>query len=222
MQSLDRMRAHVEDLQDLGTMLDQSPRKFTISGGQGLRRTNSNWDYRTPPSNRKGRIVAGEDMVDLQRRLRRVQSNDTIGSKATFTTSAAPNTNPHPNLNTYTSGDGNATVNNNNNNTTNLQSSTSRGRALGRTGSALGFRDAEVREDLELAGLSTPQERGSASSFKQRLEQSRERQYRFGTATATKKRSTERWGRVGWFRGGGSVERERGYGKDERERDGWI
>jgi hypothetical protein len=63
-------------------------------------------------------------------------------------------------------------------------------------GSALGFREAEVREDMELGGLAL----GGESSFKVRLEEARERQYRFG-----RKKSMERWK---WEKG--------------RERDGWI
>jgi hypothetical protein len=139
MQSLERMRARAEDIQELGQVLDQSPRKYS------LRRINSNWDYRTPPSNRKGRILGDGEAADLQDRLRRVRSNTTIGSK--------------PNLRR--------------DNSTKSQ----RG-----TASALGFREAEVREDMELGGLGTTGE----APFKQRLEQSRERQYRF-----SKKRSME-------------------------------
>ncbi|KAF1842897.1 uncharacterized protein K460DRAFT_290980 [Cucurbitaria berberidis CBS 394.84] len=168
MQSLDRMRAQVEDMQELGQVLDQSPRKH------GLRRTNSNWDYRTPPSNRKGRILGDGEAADLQNRLRRVRSNDTIGSK--------------PNLHGVSSARSN------------------RGAS-----SALGFREAEVREDMELAGLTV----SGDGPFKQRLERSRERQYRF-----SKKKSVERWKGVanvgvGWLKGNGGA-------KDERERDGWV
>lgn len=169
MQSLDRMRAQVEDLQELGQVLDQSPRKYS------LRRVNSNWDYRTPPSNRKGKILADGDVADLQNRLRRARSNETIGAKG------------------KTMSRGNST-------------NSRRG-----CGSSLGFREAEVREDIELGGLGLSGE----TPFKQRLERSRERQYRF-----TKKRSMERWKGVanvgvGWLKGNGG-------GKDERERDGWI
>jgi hypothetical protein len=166
MQSLDRMRTQAKDLQELGQILDQSPRKFN------LRRTDSNWDYHTPPSNRKGRIVATEDMADLQQKLglRRVQSNETIQSKAT-------------------------TVNRGNS----MQS-----RRGG--GSVLGFREAEVREDMELGGLGITGE----APFRQRLEQSRERQYRF-----SKKRSVEKWKGVagGWLKGNIGA-------KDGRRRDG--
>ncbi len=49
-QSIERMRAHAEDLHELGPVLDQSPRKYAS------RQNNLNWDYHTPPSNRKGRI----------------------------------------------------------------------------------------------------------------------------------------------------------------------
>lgn len=168
MQSLDRMRAQAEDLQDLGQMLSQSPRKYS------LRRVNSIFDYHTPPSNRKGRIVGNEDLAALQQRLRRAQSNETLASKAASL----------------------------------YRCNSLRSRA---GGSALGFRDAEVREDIELGGLGLNRE----GSFKQRLEQSRERQYRF-----TKKRSVERWkgvanAGVGWLKGNAGA-------KDEQEKDGWI
>ncbi|KAF2476885.1 uncharacterized protein BDR25DRAFT_321448 [Lindgomyces ingoldianus] len=170
MQSLERMRTQAEELQEIGQILDQSPRKFS------LRRVNSNFDYHTPPSNRKGRVLCNDDMADLQRRLRHVRSSETVGSKA-------------------------ATLH---------RGSSIKSRRAG--GSALGFREAEVRDDIELGGLAL----GGEATFKQRLEQSRERQYKFG-----KKRSVERWkdvanAGVGWLRGGG------GGGKDERERDGWI
>ncbi|KAL5388802.1 hypothetical protein DPSP01_002907 [Paraphaeosphaeria sporulosa] len=169
MQSLDRMRAQAEEIQDLGKILDQSPRKYS------LRRVNSNFDYHTPPSNRKGKILAEGDVADLQSRLRKVRSNETLGSRANIILR------------------GNST-------------SSKRGNR-----SALGFREAEVREDMELRGLGPSGE----TPFKQRLERSRERQYRF-----TKKRSVERWKGVantgvGWFKGSAG-------GKDERERDGWI
>ncbi|KAL5449068.1 hypothetical protein PMIN05_001521 [Paraphaeosphaeria minitans] len=169
MQSLDRIRAQVEEIQDLSKILDQSPRKYSF------RRVNSNYDYHTPPSNRKGKILAEGDVEDLQSRLRKVRSNETLGSRA----------------NTVLRG-----------NSTNSR----RGNR-----SALGFREAEVREDMELRGLGPTGE----APFKQRLELSRERQYRF-----TKKRSVERWkgvanAGVGWFKGSAG-------GKDERERDGWI
>jgi len=164
MQSLERMRARAEDIQEIGQVLDQSPRKYS------LRRMNSNWDYRTPPSNRKGRIVGDGEAADLKDRLRRVRSNATIASR------------------------------------TNLNRDTSVRSRRG-TSSALGFREAEVREDMELAGWGSE----GVAPFRQRLEQSRERQYRF-----SKKKSVERWKGVAnvWLKGSG--------GKDERERDGWV
>jgi hypothetical protein len=157
MQSLDRIRAQAEDLKELSQVLDQSPRKH------GLRRTNSNFDYHTPPSNRKGRILGDGEAADLQDRLRRVRSNGTIGSR--------PN----------------------------------------RTTSALGFREAEVREDMELAGLGVADD----GPFKHRVSRSLERQYRF-----SKKRSVERWKDVanvgvGWLKGSGGT-------REERERAGWV
>ena len=175
MQSLERMRAQAEEMQELGQILDQSPRKYS------LRRVNSTFDYHTPPSNRKGRIVGTEDLADLQRRLRRAQSNDTLGSKAASL----------------------------------CRANSMRSRRAG--GSALGFRDAEVREDFELGGLAL----GGEAPFKQRLEQSRERQYMF-----TKKKSVERWkgvanAGVGWLKGGAAGKEDKEKEK-EREREGWI
>ncbi|KAJ4360831.1 uncharacterized protein N0V89_001398 [Didymosphaeria variabile] len=169
MQSLDRMRAQVEEIQDLGKILDQSPRKYS------LRKVNSHFDYHTPPSNRKGKILGDGDVADLQSRLRKVRSNETLGSRA---------------------------------NTMFRANSTSSRRG---NRSALGFREAEVREDIELRGLGPSGE----TSFKQRLEHSRGRQYSF-----TKKRSVERWkgvanAGVGWFKGNPG-------GKEDRQRDEWF
>jgi hypothetical protein len=168
MQSLDRMRAQVEDLQELGKILDNSPRKYSI------RRTESNWDYHTPPSNRKGRIVDDGEVADLQDQLRRVRSNETMASR-------------HHALN---------------------RGNSSRSK---RVESALGFREAEVRDDMELAGLGVFGE----APFKQRLERSRSRQYQF-----VKKKSVERWkdvatSSVGWLKGSSE-------GKDGREREDWV
>ncbi|CAN9218288.1 unnamed protein product [Alternaria alternata] len=168
MQSLERMRAREEAIQELGQALEQSPRKY------GLRRANSNFDYHTPPSNRKGRIVGDGEAADLQDRLRRVRSNETIGSRP-------------PTLHR-------------------VNSTRSRRGA----GSAFGFREAEVREDIELGGLGA----SGDGLLNERLARSSDRQYRF-----SKKKSVERWKGVanvgvGWLKGNGV--------KDEREREGWI
>lgn len=169
MQSLDRMRAQVQDLQELGKILDHSPRKYAI------RRTHSNWDYHTPPSNRKGRVVEDGVAAELQDRLRKVRSNETLESKQ------------------HTLNRGN--------------SSKSK-----RAKSALGFREAEVRDDMELAGLGI----SGKAPFKQRLERSRSRQNQF-----VKKKSVERCkgmasSGVGWLKG------NNGTTNNEREREDWV
>lgn len=169
MQSLKRMRARAEDIQELGHALEQSPRKYN------LRRAVSNWDYRTPPSNRKGRIVGDGEAADLKDCLRRVRSNETIGSRPS---------NIHR---------GNS-------------SRSTRGLS-----SALGFREAEVREDMELAGLGVEGD----GPFRQRLERSRGRQYRF-----SKKKSVERWkgvanAGVGWLKNSGAT-------KEDQDRETWV
>ncbi|KAI4933158.1 hypothetical protein J4E85_003562 [Alternaria conjuncta] len=168
MQSLERMRARDEAIQELGQALEQSPRKY------GLRRANSNFDYHTPPSNRKGRILGDGEAADLQDRLRRVRSNETIGSRP-------------PTLHR-------------------VNSTRSRIGAA----SAFGFREAEVREDIELGGLGA----SGDGPLKERLERTSDRQYRF-----SKKKSVEKWKGVanvgvGWLKGNGV--------KDEREREGWV
>ncbi len=171
MQSLDRIHAQVEDLQELGEILDHSPRK--CAG----RHMNSDWGYHTPPSNRKGRVVDDGVAAELQDRLRRVRSNETIASRRQ-------------------------------NNLNRGNSSKSK-----RAESALGFREAEVRDDMELAGLGIS---GGEAPFKQRLERSRSRQYHF-----VKKNSVDRWrgvasSGVGWLKG------NNGGSKDEREREDWV
>lgn len=169
MQSLGRMRAQARDLQELGEILDQSPRKYATL------RTDPDWDYHTPPSNRKGRVVDDGVAAELQDQLRRVRSNETIGTRQ---------------------------------HTLNRGLSSKSERAE----SALGFREAEVRDDMELAGLGL----SSEEPFKQRLERSRSRQYQF-----VKKRSVERWkgvasSGVGWLKGNGNGS------KDEGEREDWV
>lgn len=169
MQSLERMRARAEDIQELGQVLEQSPRKYS------LRRAVSNWDYHTPPSNRKGRILGDGEAAYLQDRLRRVRSNETIRSR---------------------------------------RSNVHRGNSVRSTrglSSALGFREAEVREDMELGGLGVEGD----GPFRQRLERSRERQYRF-----SKKKSVERWKGVAnagveWLKNSGAP-------KDEQDVGNWI
>jgi hypothetical protein len=163
MQSLDRMRSQVEDIQELGRILDHSPRKHTFQ------QPNADRDYRTPPSNRKGRIVDGGEAADLQDRLRRVRSNETMGPRC------------------QSLGRGNS----------------SRSK---RAESAMGFRDAEVREDIELGGLGLTGE----APLRQRMDRGG---YRF-----VKKRSMERWKDVanvgvGWLKGSG---------RDEQEGEDWI
>lgn len=171
MQSLERMRARAEDLQDITQVLEHSPRKYS----NGIKRTSSNHHgYHTPPSNRKARILGEGEAADLQDRLRRVRSNESIAAS-------------RPALH---------------------RASSAHSRRAG-AASALGFREAEVREDLELAGLG---ELGDGPLNK-RVERSGY-SHRF-----SKKKSVERWKGVtnvgvglGWLKGG----------KDEREREGCV
>lgn len=124
MQSLERMRAHADDPHELANMLDCLPRRHA------LRCVHGSSDYHTLPSNRKGRVLLGEDAAELKRRLRHVRSNETNCSGATL-----------------------------------RRGNSVRSQRAG-AGYALGFREAEVREDMELGGLAP----GGESSFEARLE----------------------------------------------------
>ncbi|KAF2502564.1 hypothetical protein BU16DRAFT_449263 [Lophium mytilinum] len=165
MQSLERMRKQAEDIEELGQILDNSPRKFGT--------TRHAFNYHTPPSNRKGRVLEGGDAEEVKRRLRHVRSSETVASKKTV-----------------------------------KRGFSLRGRRTG-AGSALGFfREAEVREDMDLGGVTL----GGDGSFQSRLEAARERQYQF-----KKKKSVERWKGMGWIKGGGGDK-----DKDKDKPESWI
>ncbi|EUC33713.1 hypothetical protein COCCADRAFT_36468 [Bipolaris zeicola 26-R-13] len=74
-ESLKRVRDRDETIQELGRTLEQSPRKYN------LRRANSNFDYRTLPTNTHDRTAGHGKAADLQDRLRRIRSNDVVGPK---------------------------------------------------------------------------------------------------------------------------------------------
>lgn len=87
-QSLDRMRAEVEELQELGKLLDTSPRKYFYSPRRRAIAATHNpalsahesFSYTTPPSNRKARILSddlGDEVAHIRARLRRMRSTDT-------------------------------------------------------------------------------------------------------------------------------------------------
>lgn len=78
MQSLDQMRARAQDLQEIGKVLDQSPRKHDI------RRAASARDYHSPSTKRRGRIFGEREVAGLQDRLSRFCSDESIGSRPLF------------------------------------------------------------------------------------------------------------------------------------------
>ncbi|TKA25399.1 hypothetical protein B0A49_13270, partial [Cryomyces minteri] len=101
LQSLERMRAEADEMQQLGYMLDASPRKgkMTIrkvpSGGlSGIGVGSSGfaveYQYHTPPSNRKGRVFfdgADANVEEVRRRLRTMRSFESGLSKRSGKTS---------------------------------------------------------------------------------------------------------------------------------------
>ncbi|KAJ9637312.1 hypothetical protein H2199_007599 [Coniosporium tulheliwenetii] len=193
-QSLDRMRAHRDDLAALTNLQQrETQQRETLhrensnnpSIPHQVRRTQSSYDYRTPPSNRKGRLLEGESVEDFKARLRRMESaasNRTHGSVRT-------------------------------NRTNRTNKSALRGLGLG---IGLG-RGIAALQGVEAAGWGDAGSRGkgkemgakmqrpeSGASFRSKLEQARNRQWEFQLG---KKKSGERWKGVGWLRGREAEER---------------
>ncbi len=79
MQSLERERARQADLRELGNVLDASPRKHNPRKGSFqkdrlIREISRSFAFKTPPSNRKGRVIQNEDADELRRRLGHMRS----------------------------------------------------------------------------------------------------------------------------------------------------
>lgn len=94
MQSLERERARQADLRELVLVLDASPRKHNPRKGSFqsdrlIRQISTSFTFKTPPSNRKGRVFQNEDADELRRRLRHMRS---LGSNVT-NQSIVPNRN---------------------------------------------------------------------------------------------------------------------------------
>ena len=91
-QSLDRMRAEVEELQELGKLLNTSPHKYFYSPhrrviAQPSSNKPENFSYHTPPSNRKARILSddlGDEVANIRARLRRMRSTETNRSNTSL------------------------------------------------------------------------------------------------------------------------------------------
>jgi len=74
MQSLDRARAQREDLEQLGRILDLSPRKNPSRYNSPLRKESPSHSFKTPPSNRKGRVILDDVADELRARLGHMRS----------------------------------------------------------------------------------------------------------------------------------------------------
>lgn len=170
-QSLDRMRAEAEHLSQLAQILDSTPRRYATSP-QGHRRFGSSFEYHTPPSNRKGRVLYGEDLEEIQSRLRHVRSNET--NRTAYSTSKSGADIP-----------------------SRMNSSRSQ-RAAG-AGSSHGFRGAEVEvPDIALLGLRSTSSAAGSYKDKGKVDGSWVRNYQFQGRKARSK-SRDRW--RGWFGG---------------------
>jgi hypothetical protein len=182
------MRSQAKEIEQIGDILDQTPRKC------GTQRLENTFEYHTPPSNRKGRVLATEEISHLQQELRHVRSMELAKD--------APDSGK----------------------SCRRQRLSRKNSFIKRGESALGFREAEVKDDIELAGLTL----GAEASFQRRLESARSRQYRFGKMG--KKRSGELWKDVGGWLGfagpgsgssGGKEDQENG-AENENGKDEWI
>ena len=150
-QSLDRMRQETDDLIEVGKILEQSPRKYLYSPRRRAiaaqhQPTPSGSDvykYHTPPSNRKGRVLsddAGEEVVNIRDRLRRMRSTETNRSGTSFR-----------------------------NHRRGESSGPRRNKSVQSKSSAVGFRELEVpRNDFEASPYGEPIGDGAEMSVKER------------------------------------------------------
>ncbi|KAB8343190.1 hypothetical protein FH972_022780 [Carpinus fangiana] len=70
LQSLERQRAHQDDLHQLGRQLDASPRKHAQRRDMDA----ASFSFKTPPSNRYGRVIGDADADEIRRRLQPMRS----------------------------------------------------------------------------------------------------------------------------------------------------
>ncbi|KAK5162697.1 hypothetical protein LTR04_003095 [Oleoguttula sp. CCFEE 6159] len=198
LQSLERMRAEADDMQQLGYMLDASPRKAKMTirkvpsgglsgigvGGGGFA---VEYQYHTPPSNRKGRVFfdgADANVEEVRRRLRTMRSFESGLSKRSGKTSKSQASKLRVTHSALGHHRGNSNSNSNNENE-----------------SGNGNGDA------------------GPLTFREKLERSR-----FEFKKPTRKKS-ERWKNLAWWEGkkdgDGEKERERERER-ERKKGGWI
>ncbi|KAF1986831.1 hypothetical protein K402DRAFT_404138 [Aulographum hederae CBS 113979] len=234
MQSLERMRQEAEEWASIARDIEASPRKYAnglppaLQGPHGHSRRPStsqsahghppsrnhslkmmsSFEYHTPPSNRKGRVLLDDDVNEIRRRLRHVRSNENNGS-----------------------------VISRGNNAVSRASSFQRGPGGG-FASSLGFREAEVEEDLDNMASVTPGRRRSGSamggSFKSREVVPRMRQFERRVREKKKIGGVERWlggwgmerdrdkERASQEKERAAEEQRRRVEKRERTREGWI
>ncbi|KAF2101892.1 hypothetical protein NA57DRAFT_35010 [Rhizodiscina lignyota] len=175
MQSMERTYAEAEDFAQLGQILDSTPRRYVPNPQQQqqhqMRRVASSFEYHTPPSNRKGRVLGDEEKDEIRRHLRHVASNET--NRTAFSASKLRSNGP-----------------------SRMNSKASR-RPAGGASSAPGFREAEVEEEVGIGALGLRQSSSAAGSYKSKFEGSRARNFQFPHLGRTRSKSRDRW--KGWF-----------------------
>ena len=220
-QSLDRARALAEDLNVLGDLLHESPRRYRISPrrhhgrpslvhgprpqpssstqrrAQSLPRAQSPaqiYSYQTPPSHRKGRVLSdelGSEVREIRTRLRHMHSTETSRSVISASGTLAPPV--HDGF-----GVSRAYVGRNNSGQS----------------AAGGFRELELdTDDRGRGGLVPPPRPDSTQGT--RIDQHRPFHFR-------KMKSTDRWRGAGSWFGDRSRERERDKEEKQKALMNWI
>lgn len=200
-QSLDRIRQEADDLQEIGKVLEQSPRKYFYSPRRRViaaqhQPTPSGSDvykYHTPPSNRKGRVLSddsGEEVANIRDRLRRMRSTETNRSATS--------------LRHHRRGE-----------STGMR----RNKSTQSKSSAVGFRELEVaRKHFEASPYGEPSGDTAEMTVKERTS----RFEGLSAASArSKMRSKERWKGGGWF-GDRRESRERDRDDKQKMMVNWI
>lgn len=184
MQSMERMRTEAEEISQLGQILDATPRRYATDPQQPqhqVRKVGSSFEYHTPPSNRKGRVLRDEDVHEIQRHLRHVASNET--NRTAFSASKVRSNAP-----------------------SRMNSRTSR-RPKGGTSSAMGFREVEVEAEQGVPALGLRQSTSGAGSYGSKAEGSRAMNFQFPHLGRTRSKSRDRLRE--WFGGDRGKDKEK-------------
>lgn len=190
-QSIEKMRADADALAHVGQILDSSPRRYVKDAGplptpdshHRVRKMASSFEYHTPPSNRKGRVMLDNEREEIKRRLKRVGSVES--TKAALTAARGLTLYPPNRVNSRSSR-----------------------RHVPRLGiqSAGGFRQGEIENEPEIV-LGLKHSSNAASATVNRTGSGRAHNFQFPALGRSRSQSRERWKGLGWFGGSGKGEK---------------